>query len=48
MTVCSHCCIDAVEGKQNWVCLDDHDHGAESGPSAICATIAILDTDTPP
>lgn len=45
MTVCSHCCFDVVEGKQNWVCLDDHDHGAESGPSAICATSAVLDAE---
>ena len=45
LTVCTHCCIDAVEGKQNWVCLDDHRHGSEAEPAAICATVAILDDD---
>jgi len=48
MTVCSHCCIDVVEGKQNWVCLVRHDHGAESGSSVICATAAILDAEMTP
>ncbi len=48
LEVCSHCCIDAVEGKQNWVCLDDHHHGAETEPAAICATVAILDDDSDP
>jgi len=27
------------------VCLDDHRHGSEAEPAAICATIAILDDD---
>lgn len=43
MTVCSHCCVDHFEGKQNYVCLDAHQHGEECGGGAICATIAILD-----
>jgi hypothetical protein len=45
MAVCSHCCIDAFEGRRSWLCVDDHDHGTESRPSAICATAAILDND---
>lgn len=48
MTVCAHCCIDSYEGKQNWVCLDDHHHGVEYGPPAICSTTAILDGGVSP
>lgn len=36
------------EGKQNRVCLDDHHHGAETEPAAICTTVAILDDDSNP
>lgn len=45
LTVCSHCCIDSYVEKQNYSCLDDHNHGAEHGPGrAICATSGILET----
>lgn len=48
MTVCSHCCFDTFEERQSYLCLDAHDHGAESGSSAICATAAILDVEMCP
>ena len=48
LTVCSHCCIDSYEGKQNGSCLDDHQHGAEHGQERqICATNAILNVQPP-
>ncbi len=44
LTICSHCCLDSYENKQNYTCLDFHEHGAEYGPQkSICATGEILD-----
>ncbi len=49
LAVCAHCCIDDYEGKQNFVCLDDHQHGSEHGPDqAICPTIAVMDGTASP
>jgi len=47
LSVCSHCCIDRDEQKQNFSCLDYHEHGAEYGlQQPICETSAILATMT--
>lgn len=46
LTICSHCCLDPYEQKQNYPCLDEHPHGAEYETTAVCATTAILDGDT--
>lgn len=49
LTVCSHCCIDPDDHKQDEPCLDRHNHGAEHGASRqICATNALLDVQPPP
>ncbi|MDA0251780.1 MAG: hypothetical protein O3B27_05325 [Actinomycetota bacterium] len=48
LTVCSHCCIDDYEQKQNEPCLDEHYHGAEHGAARqICATNTLLGVEPP-
>lgn len=47
LTVCSHCCIDPYDHKQNEPCLDEHTHGAEHDERQICATNTLLGVAPP-